>query len=246
MPSIKQKIEKDHGRTLTNRQMTFAKFFVEGVYSNAECARKAGYAEDVAAKQASILLNGRDYPHVLEYVTELREERERRYGVTMVGQLERLHKLSHAAEDAGSFSAAINAEKIRSALGGLTVDRREQVNTMDALSRDDIIARLADMQRKYPQAFVVDGTMKDVTNEQRPRSELLEVKSLGSRSLFLFRGSEALPLARGGLSEAQGLRFEGLAPCISALRLASLEHYSEVLRLAPCLAPCASMEEGGE
>jgi phage terminase small subunit len=141
MPSIKQKIEKDHGRTLTNRQMTFAKFFVEGVYSNAECARKAGYAEDVAAKQASILLNGRDYPHVLEYVTELREERERRYGVTMVGQLERLHKLSHAAEDAGSFSAAINAEKIRSALGGLTVDRREQVNTMDALSRDDIIAR---------------------------------------------------------------------------------------------------------
>jgi hypothetical protein len=110
MPSIKQKIEKDHGRTLTNRQMTFAKFFVEGVYSNAECA----------------------------------------------------------------------------------------------------------------------------------------VKSLGSRSLFLFRGSEALPLARGGLSEAQGSRFEGLAPCISALRLASLEHYSEVLRLAPCLAPCASMEEGGE
>jgi hypothetical protein len=107
MPSIKQKIEKDHGRTLTNRQMTFAKFFVEGVYSNA-------------------------------------------------------------------------------------------------------------------------------------------VKSLGSRSLFLFRGSEALPLARGGLSEAQGSRFEGLAPCISALRLASLEHYSEVLRLAPCLAPCASMEEGGE
>jgi hypothetical protein len=73
-----------------------------------------------------------------------------------------------------------------------------------------------------------------------------KVKSLGSRSLFLFRGSEALPLARGGLSEAQGSRFEGLAPCISALRLASLEHYSEVLRLAPCLAPCASMEEGGE
>jgi hypothetical protein len=58
----------------------------------------------------------------------------------MVGQLERLHKLSHAAEDAGSFSAAINAEKIRSALGGLTVDRREQVNTMDALSRDEIVA----------------------------------------------------------------------------------------------------------
>ena len=58
------------------------------------------------------------------------------------------------------------------------------------------------------------------------------VKTLGSRSLFLFRGSEALPLARGGVSEAQGSRFEGLAPCFSALRLASLEHYSAALRLA--------------
>jgi hypothetical protein len=82
--------------------------------------------------------------------------------------------------------------------------------------------------------------------EKQLYREMKRVKSLGSRSLFLFRGSEALPLARGGLSEAQGSRFEGLAPCISALRLASLEHYSEVLRLAPCLAPCASMEEGGE
>jgi hypothetical protein len=88
---------------------------------------------------------------------------------------------------------------------------------------------------------------KQLYREMKRRlSVLLGVKSLGSRSLFLFRGSEALPLARGGLSEAQGSRFEGLAPCISALRLASLEHYSEVLRLAPCLAPCASMEEGGE
>ena len=58
------------------------------------------------------------------------------------------------------------------------------------------------------------------------------VKILGSRSLFLFRGSEALPLARGGVSEVQGSRFEGLAPCFSALRLASLEHYSAALRLA--------------
>ena len=93
MPSIKKKIEEEHGRKLTNRQMTFAQKIVEGIYSNAECARKAGYSPDVAPKQASILLNGRDYPHVLEYITELRQERERRYGVTTIGQLERLHQL---------------------------------------------------------------------------------------------------------------------------------------------------------
>jgi len=175
MPSIKKKIEEEHGRKLTNRQMTFAQKIVEGIYSNAECARKAGFAPDISAKQASVLLNGRDYPHVLEYITELREERERRYGVNTIGQLERLHKLSVGAEDAGQFSAAINAEKIRSALGGLTIDRREQINTMDQLSRDEITSRLAMLQKQYPQAFVIEGTAKDITpHEQGTGGELLD------------------------------------------------------------------------
>ena len=174
MSSIKKKIEEEHGRQLTNRQMTFARHIVEGIYSNAECARKAGYATDLAKKQASVLLNGRDYPHVLEYIQEIREERERRYGVSTIGQLERLHKLSLGAEEAGQFSAAINAEKIRSALGGLTIDRRETINTIDQLSRDEITARLALLQKQYPQAFVIDGTAEDVTDEQGTRVELLE------------------------------------------------------------------------
>ena len=174
MKSAKKKIEKEHGRTLTNRQMTFARHIVEGIYSNAECARKAGYSHEVANNQASKLLNGREYPHVLEYIQDLRTERERRYGVTTIGQLERLHQLSSGAEEAGQISAAINAEKIRAALGGLTVDRREQVNTIDQLSRDEIVGRLADLQKKYPQAFMVDITPKEEPDEQGTRSELLE------------------------------------------------------------------------
>lgn len=117
MPIIKAEIEDKHDRILTTRQMTFAKHVVEGIYSNAESARKAGYKADLAAEHASRLLNGKNYPHVVEYIEELRDERERRYGVTTIGQLERLFQLSRGAEEAGMFSAAINAEKIRSALG---------------------------------------------------------------------------------------------------------------------------------
>ncbi len=62
---------------LTDRQKTFAKFIVEGIYSNTECARKSGYSPNVAKKQASVLLNGKDYPHVVDYIVELREEKER-------------------------------------------------------------------------------------------------------------------------------------------------------------------------
>lgn len=163
-------------RKLTERQKTFARHIVEGIYSNAECARQAGYAPDTAAVYASKLLNGREYPHVVEYIEELREERERRYGVTTIGQLQRLAQLSKGAEEAGQFSAAINAEKIRSALGGLTIDRREQVNTIDQLSRDEIVGRLAALQKQYPQAFQLEDNMKDVTPyEQGTRGESVEL-----------------------------------------------------------------------
>jgi DNA-binding CsgD family transcriptional regulator len=120
---------------LTNRQMTFAKLIVEGIYSNAECARRAGFTDNTAREYARKLLDGQHFPHVVEYITELREERQRRYGVTTIGQLERLAKLSKGAEDAGQFSAAINAEKIRSAMGGLTIDRRETINTLDQMAK---------------------------------------------------------------------------------------------------------------
>ena len=176
MPSIKADIEDKHDRKLTTRQMSFARYVVEGIYSNSEAARKSGYSSDLAAKQASVLLNGRDYPHVLDYVKELREERERRYGVSTIGQLERLHQLSRGAEDAGQFSAAINAEKIRSALGGLTIDRRENLHTVDQLTRDQIVDRLTVLQKQYPQAFQLEAEYKDVTpDEQGARSKLLEL-----------------------------------------------------------------------
>ena len=126
----------------------------------------------MAKVSASILLSGKKYPHVVEYITELRQERERRYGVTIIGQLKRLHELSVGAEDAGQFSSAINAEKIRSALGGLTVDRRENIHSLDDLTREDITARLAQLQKQYPQAFI-EGEYTEVKDVDT-RSELLE------------------------------------------------------------------------
>lgn len=165
-------IEAETGRKLTNRQREFARYYVEGIYSNAECARKAGYASASANSIAGHLLAGKKFPHLVEYIQELREERERRYGVTVTGQLKRLHELSAGAEEAGQFSAAINAEKIRSALGGLTVDRREQIHQLDDLSREEIASRLAQLRKQYPQAFI-EGEYTEVT-DANTGGELLE------------------------------------------------------------------------
>ena len=153
-----EEIEEAHGRKLTNRQKEFARHFVDATHSNAECARLAGYSDKngIAKVQAHKLLNPKYFPHVAEYVVEMREERERKYGVTLMGQLKRLRDLSMGAEDAGQFSAAINAEKTRSALGGLTTDRREtsHFHAIESMNREEIENRLSELRSSHPTAFI--------------------------------------------------------------------------------------------
>jgi phage terminase small subunit len=169
-------IEESHGRKLTNRQREFARHFVDGTHSNAECARLAGYAnkDGNARIQAHKLLDPTLFPHVADYVTELREDRERRYGVTLMGQLKRLRELSLNAEEAGQFSAAINAEKTRSALGGLTTDRREtnHYHAIENMSRQEIESRLEELRKSHPHAFV--DADYEVIDESKTRDSSLE------------------------------------------------------------------------
>jgi len=173
MEEIKNKGGRPAG--LTNRQREFAKHYVDGRYSNAECARKAGYAEGSAAQHAAKLLDGKSFPEVPELIKELRQDRERKYGVTLINQLKRFDELSRAAEEEGQFSAAINAEKIRSSLGGLTIDRREatHVHQLDNLSKEDIVSRLANLRKQYPNAFP-EPDMKRV-EDAKDRTSTVEI-----------------------------------------------------------------------
>ena len=176
-----EEIEEAHGRKLTNRQKTFARHFVDATHSNAECARLAGYSDKngIAKVQAHKLLNPKYFPHVAEYVLEMREERERKYGVTLMGQLKRLRELSMGAEESGQFSAAINAEKTRSALGGLTVDRREtnHFHAIENMSRDEIEGRLSELRTSHPSVFldadyeVVDDAKTGDSSVEQPAVE---------------------------------------------------------------------------
>ena len=150
------KIEETHGRKLTNRQREFARHYVDGTRSNAACARLAGYAEGASRIQAHKLLDPTLFPHVAELISELREDRERRYGVTLLGQIKRLRELSEGAEGSEQFSAAINAEKTISSLGGLTVDRREtnHFHAIENMSREEIEGRLVELRKAHPSAFL--------------------------------------------------------------------------------------------
>ena len=133
----------------------FAKLIVDGVYSNAECARRAGYSQKVAVKYARQILNGKDFPLVPEHIAELRQERAQIWR-DVIGQLKRLSDLSHNAEAEGQFSCRNQRRKIRASLGGLTVDRRENqhVHSYDQLTREEIIAQLGKLRDEHPAAFI--------------------------------------------------------------------------------------------
>jgi len=169
-------IEESHGRKLTNRQKEFARYYVEGTHSNASCARMAGYSDKngIAKIQACKLLDSASFPHVSEYIGELREDREKKYGVTLIGQLQRFSELSKSAEENNQFSAAVNAEKIRSSLGGLTIDRREtsHFHAIENMSREQIEERLSELRGSHPGAFV--DADYEVVNGSEARNVALE------------------------------------------------------------------------
>ena len=54
----------------------------------------------------------------------------------------------------------------------MTVDRREQINALDDLSREQIIDRLDNLKKQYPQAFV-EGEYQEVKDGDS-RVKLLE------------------------------------------------------------------------
>ena len=78
------------------------------------------------------------------------------------------------AEEAGHFSAAINAEKTRSALGGLTTDRREtsHFHAIENMNRDEIENRLKELRKNHPSIFT--DADYEVVNDTKTRDLVLE------------------------------------------------------------------------
>ena len=160
---VASEIEEQSGRKLTNRQREFSKLFVDGQHSNGACARLAGYSNlnGNARIQAHNLLNPDRFPHIAAYISELREDRERQYGVTLLGQLRRLRELS------------LGAEVKRSALGGLTVDRRETSNffAIETMSMPQVEARLTELRANHPSAFL-DSQCTDITSDDSTSDDI--------------------------------------------------------------------------
>jgi len=133
---------------LTVKQRMFVKIFTEneGRLTPTECARQAGYSEDSANVTASVLLNGKRYPHVVSAIVKRRAEIEKTHEVKLQKHVQELARLREKSLVEKSFSAAVNAERLRGQAAGLYIDRKEiRTGTIDSMSRSEVLKQLKEL-----------------------------------------------------------------------------------------------------
>jgi hypothetical protein len=133
---------------LTVKQRVFVKIFTEneGRLTPTECARQAGYSEDSANVTASVLLNGKRYPHVVSAIVARRAEIEKTHDVKLQKHVQELARLRERSLSEKSFSAAVNAERLRGQAAGLYIDRKEiRTGTIDSMSRAEVLKQLKEL-----------------------------------------------------------------------------------------------------
>lgn len=155
---------------LTEKQEKFCRIYATEDVTRTEAARLAGYSEKTAPVAGSKFLNGRDFPHILARVAELKEELAKKYEVTFDGHVRQLARIRDAAFEKGNFPAAVSAEKARGAAAGLYVTRQEiLVGKIDQMSREEVLAEIAKLQQEFP--VLANATAPTIDMIRGPRGE---------------------------------------------------------------------------
>ena len=160
------------GDGLTDKQRIFVKIYAEneGRLTPTECARQAGYKEDRANVTSSELLNGKKFPKVVEAIIARRAEIEKTHEVKLNKHVQELARLREKSLSEKSYSAAVNAERLRGQAAGLYIDRKEiRTGSIDSMSRDDVLKQLKELG--LTGEFKKEGNQTVIQVEEESNSE---------------------------------------------------------------------------
>ena len=160
---------------LTDKQQIFVKIFTEneGRLTPTECARQAGYSESSANVTSSQLLNGKRYPKVVEAIVKRRAEIEKTHEVKLNKHVQELARLREKSLQEKSYSAAVNAERLRGQAAGLYIDRKEiRTGSIDSMSREDVLKQLKELG--LTGEFKKEGNKTVLSVEEKSDSEGLK------------------------------------------------------------------------
>ena len=157
-------------------QMRFAELLVfgdkDGPLSQTEAAIQAGYSPARARQEGSELTNPRLSPLVVQYISELREERITKHEVTYDGHIAELDRIKKAALKEKSFSAAVNAETNRGKAAGLYIDRKIiKTGKLEDLSEEELDNRMKKIRNDYSQIIDRNIEASKVSVSSSPTDE---------------------------------------------------------------------------
>lgn len=159
---------------LTEKQEKFCRIYATEDVTRTEAARLAGFSESAAAWAGSRFLNGRDYPHIVTRIAEIKEELSKKYEVTFDNHVRQLARIRDAAFENKNFPAAVSAEKARGAAAGLYVSRQEiLVGKIDQMSREEVLAEIAKLQKEFPVLANTTAPTIDMVRSLRDENEFL-------------------------------------------------------------------------
>jgi hypothetical protein len=173
---------------LTDKQQIFVKIFAEneGRLTPTECARQAGYSEASANVTSSQLLNGKRYPKVVDAIITKRAELEKTHEVKLQKHVQELARLREKSLSEKSYSAAVNAERLRGQAAGLYIDRKEiRTGSIDSMSREEVLTKLKELGLDGKFRKEKKGVVLDIQEEEKSDGEgakdITEVSTEGSK-----------------------------------------------------------------
>ena len=157
-------------KRLTEMQQRFAELVVfggpEGPLTQTEAAKIAGYSEKRCRQEGSELLNPRLSPLVVQYVSKLKEERNKKYEVNYENHITELARIKEAALKKGSFSSAVNAETNRGKAAGLYIDRKIiKTGKLEEMSVEQLEAKMKKILDDYSQIIDVTPDAKEIEDK---------------------------------------------------------------------------------
>jgi phage terminase small subunit len=156
-------------KRLTEMQRRFAEYMVfggpEGVMTQMEAAKLAGYSPKRAKQEGCELMNPRLSPLVAKFIGELREERRNKFEVNYEKHVAELDRIKQAALKKGSFSSAVNAEVSRGKAAGLYIDRKIiKHGKLEELTEEQLEAKMKQLLHDYEpllNAKMVEGVVDE-------------------------------------------------------------------------------------
>jgi len=175
-------------KRLTRKQQLFVKELVsnDGLITNREAAERAGYPASSAHTRAYELMNPNKCPHVVAEIKKYRDELDEKYGVDFKRHIRDLAKIKQAALDAGAYSAAVQAERLRGmAQGDIYVSKSEiRHGTIDQMSAEEVERELQRIREGFEQIIdITPDKVPEITSSGDKPLEIIESKPVEVESV---------------------------------------------------------------